>query len=67
MDRSKIPANVLSDLKVMHEDAPEILDRLLKNGSSKRVFKEWCRYHGLLGDWGDQLWETMEQMKEGER
>lgn len=63
MNPKNVPEHVRKDLEEML--GYERVDAFIRDSAPKEVFTEWCRYNGLLGSWGDKLWETMEQMREG--
>lgn len=53
MDSEDIPSKVLDALRFRG-----ISEAALADMTPKEVFLEYCEWEGLLGSWGETLWEV---------
>ena len=60
MDLDKIPARVLSDLQ-----RGDWTNDQIRSMSPQQVFRAFCNWNGLI-DWGDTLWEVVEDLQTDE-
>lgn len=62
MELKDIPEDVLNAVRkrnIFDDDQISEMD-------AKQLFHEYCNWHGLI-NWGDRLWETMEELRELEQ
>ncbi|CAG9169951.1 hypothetical protein [Cupriavidus pinatubonensis] len=60
MELAKIPKQVLDAVR----QREKFTDAEIGIMTPRELFEEYCNWHGII-NWGDTLWETMQQLQQG--